>query len=85
MEAGERGLAHELAEFEPERSLIASALTYGDLTTSPDGHQIAPVDRLAKITNRYGTQSIVGRSIRRAHDELLADARTVQALLDDRT
>lgn len=84
-EAGERGLDNELAEFEPERSLIASALTYCDLTTSPDGHQIEPADRLAEITNRYGTESIVGRSIRRAYAALLADARTVRALLDERT
>lgn len=83
-EAGERGLANELAEFAPERSLIASALTYCDLTTSPEGHQIEPADRLAEITNRYGTESMVGRSIRRAHDALLADARTIRALLDER-
>ena|SRR5579884_866423 len=55
-EARERGLADELAEFGPERSLVASALTYCDLTTSPHGHQIESVNRLAEITSRYGTE-----------------------------
>jgi hypothetical protein len=67
IEAEERGLADDLRrEFaEPPRPL-ADALTFCDMTTSPDGHQVHVHRRLAEIHNRYGSGHVVSRSIRRA-------------------
>src|SRR5579859_6608910 len=45
IEAGERGLADVLAlEFKPPPEELASALTYCDMTTSPDG-EIVPAEK----------------------------------------
>src|SRR5712691_9090280 len=45
IEAGERGLAGVLhLEFEPAPHGLSSALTYCDMTTSPDG-ELVPVER----------------------------------------
>src|SRR5712691_7688295 len=45
IEAGERGLADLLnLEFEPAPHGLSSALTYCDMTTSPDG-ELVPVER----------------------------------------
>ena len=44
IEAGERGLADVLGlEFEPAPQVLSSALTYCDMTTSPDGEHV-PVE-----------------------------------------
>jgi len=41
IEAGERGLAEVLAlEFEPAPQELSDALTYCDMTTSPDGELV---------------------------------------------
>ncbi len=55
IEAEERGLADLLSlEFEPAPHVLSSALTYCDMTTSPEG-QLVPVERrLAEIQHRYG-------------------------------
>ena len=48
IEAGERGLADVLGlEFEPAPYVLASVLTYCDMTTSPDGELVTAVWRLA--------------------------------------
>lgn len=67
IEAEERGLAHLLREeFEPAPTPLADALTFCDMTTSPDGEPV-PVDRrLAEVHDRYGEGHLVSRSIRRA-------------------
>ena len=67
VEAEERGLAGILRrEFgAPPRSL-ADALTFCDMTTSPDGEQVHVHRRLAEIHDRYGSGHLVSRSIRRA-------------------
>ena len=67
IEAGERGLADVLAlEFEPAPDALASALTYCDMTTSPDGDHVPVEKRLAEIRDRYGSEHLVSRSIQRA-------------------
>ena len=67
IEAEERGPADILSrEFEPAPYVLSSALTYCDMTTSPDGEPV-PVDRrLAEIHGRDGQGHLVSRSIRRA-------------------
>ncbi len=67
IEAAERGLAGVLGrEFEPPPDVLGSALTFCDMTTSPDG-ELMPVERrLAEIHDRYGPGHLVSRSIQRA-------------------
>ena len=85
IEAEERGLAHVLTrEFVPPPRPLADALTFCDMTTSPDGEQVQVHRRLAEIHDRYGTGHLVSRSIRRATPLILeavgqVHARTVRA------
>jgi hypothetical protein len=80
IEAEERGLAdlliHEFAS--PPRSL-ADALTFCDMTTSPDGEPVHVNHRLAEIHDRYGTGHLVSRSIRRATPLILEAVGQVNA------
>ena len=67
IEAEERGLAHVLTrEFAPPPRPLADALTFCDMTTSPNGEHVHVHNRLAEIHDRYGTSHLVSRSIRRA-------------------
>ncbi|ROO51576.1 HD domain-containing protein [Micromonospora sp. Llam0] len=81
-EAEERGLRDELAvEFPQEQSLTADALWYADMTTGPDGHDVAVLDRLAEIEQRYGPDHLVTRFWVRARPTLLeAVGRTTDRL-----
>ena len=82
IEAGERGLADVLGlEFEPAPYALSSALTYCDMTTSPDGEPV-PVDRrLAEIHDRYGPGHLVSRSIQRATPMILRAVEQVQDIV----
>jgi hypothetical protein len=72
IEAEERGLADDLCrEFSPPPQPLADALTFCDMTTSPDGHQVHVHRRLAEIHDRYGSGHLVSRSIRRATPQIL--------------
>jgi putative nucleotidyltransferase with HDIG domain len=67
IEADERGLADLLRrEFDPAPQPLADALTFCDMTTSPDGQQVHVTLRLAEIHHRYGSGHLVSRSIHRA-------------------
>jgi len=67
IEAEERGLARVLTrEFAPPPQKLADALTFCDMTTSPDGQQVTVNRRLAEIHDRYGSGHLVSRSICRA-------------------
>jgi putative nucleotidyltransferase with HDIG domain len=67
IEADERGLAHVLTrEFAPPPQPLADALTFCDVTTSPDGEQVQVHHRLAEIYDRYGPDHLVSRTMRRA-------------------
>ena len=67
IEAEERGLAGILgSEFGPPPQSLADALTFCDMTTSPDGEQVHVHQRLTEIHDRYGSGHLVSRSIRRA-------------------
>lgn len=72
-EAEERGLAADLTdEFALESNGLVDALIYSDMTTTPNGERTTVEARLAEILNRYGSDSIVGRFIRRAQPEIHA-------------
>jgi putative nucleotidyltransferase with HDIG domain len=79
LEAEERGLREELEnEFELERPELVDALVFCDMTTTPDGKQTTPSERLDEIVKRYGPDTIVGRFIQRAAPEIHAAADRVQ-------
>jgi putative nucleotidyltransferase with HDIG domain len=79
IEAGERGLADVLdREFEPPPDALASALTFCDMTTSPDGEPVPVERRLAEIHHRYGAGHLVSRSIQRATPMILRAVEQVQ-------
>jgi HD domain len=70
-EAAERGLGRDLtAEFRPARRDLADALTYCDMTTSPDGQRLPVRQRLAEIRARYGPDDLVSRVIAQSAPEL---------------
>ena len=78
IEAGERGLADALnSEFEPAPYVLASVLTYCDMTTSPDGELVQAEQRLAEIQDRYGPGHLVTRSIQRATPMILGAVKQV--------
>jgi HD domain-containing protein len=80
IEAEERGLAHVLTrEFAPPPQALADALTFCDMTTSPDGDHVQVHNRLAEIHDRYGTGHLVSRSIRRATPLILEAVGQVKA------
>ncbi|MFI7043308.1 HD domain-containing protein [Streptosporangium sandarakinum] len=83
-EATERGLLDALnAEFGLERPELVTALTYADMTTSPDGLPLDVSDRLAEIHSRYGPEHLVSRSISNATPCITSAVRAVQEALAD--
>ena len=79
IEAGERGLADILSrEFESAPYVLASVLTFCDMTTSPDGELMPVEQRLAEIQHRYGPGHLVSRSIQRATPMILRAVEQVQ-------
>jgi hypothetical protein len=80
IEAEERGLARILThEFTPPPQHLADALTFCDMTTSPDGDQVQVTQRLAEIHDRYGSGHLVSRFIRRATPLILEAVSHVHA------
>jgi putative nucleotidyltransferase with HDIG domain len=78
IEARRWGLADELAaEFPEVDGLVADALVYCDMTTSPDGDPIDVEQRLAEIAARYGPGNLVSDSIAEARPRILESVRTV--------
>ncbi len=83
LEAEERGLQEQLAYEFPilDDELLTDALTYCDMTTTPDGTPTTPAERIGEITERYGPDSVVGRFIRRAEPRILAVASRIEDVL----
>jgi len=80
IEAEERGLADILTrEFAAPPQPLADALTFCDMTTSPDGEPVPVNHRLTEIHDRYGTGHLVSRSIRRATPLILEAVGQVNA------
>ena len=82
IEAEERGLADVLSrEFPAPVPVLADALVYCDMTTTPTGDAVDVHDRLSEIVERYGPHDVVTRFIRRAEPELVSSVvRTDQRL-----
>lgn len=79
LEAQQRNLGHVLArEFPPANRSLQDALTYCDMTTTPDGDPVAVASRLAEIRERYGPDHLVTRFIRRAEPQLVGAVKHVQ-------
>ena len=77
-EARERGLADALQEeFDRPPDLLLSALTYCDLTTSPDGTRVSPRERINEILARYADDHPVHRAVQPESANLLAIAENV--------
>jgi HD domain len=86
IEAGERGLAGQLArEFKPAPHDLADALIYCDMTTGPDGQRMSIEQRLADIRARYGPADLVTRAIARSAPQLEAATRRIACKLPAHT
>ncbi len=70
-----------LAEFPPEHSIVADALTYADMTTSPTGQPVTVEERLAGILERYPPSDPVHRAITLSAGQLRATVARVEARL----
>lgn len=82
IEARNRGLDDELAaEFEPVDGLLADALIYCDMTTTPDGKPIDVEARLSEILSRYGPGDVVTESIAEASPHIVGAARRIESSL----
>jgi predicted hydrolase (HD superfamily) len=85
VEAEKRGLDKELlAEFAPVDGLIADALTYCDMTTSPRGERVDVQVMLDEILERYGPGSVVAESIEQARPQIERSARVVETAMAQR-
>jgi hypothetical protein len=62
-EATLRGLDDYEAEFPYGASLLDTALTFCDLTTSPEGEPVSLKERVAEIVGRYGRDHITSRAV----------------------
>ncbi len=77
----EESMRNQLAdEFVPVGGLLADALTFCDMTTSPDGEPVEVEARLAEIVERYGPGHTVTRAITLARPEILRAVGAVRAL-----
>ncbi len=70
-----------LAEFPPEESIVADALTFADMTTSPTGQPVTVEERLAEILDRYPPTDPVHRAIMESSEQLRAAVARVEARL----
>ncbi len=70
-----------LAEFPPEKSVVADALTFADMTTSPTGQPVTVEERLAEILERYPPTDPVHRAISESSEQLRAAVARVEARL----
>jgi hypothetical protein len=82
IEGRNRGLSQQLlSEFPPVESLLPDAITYADMTTTPDGEPVEVEQRLAEILSRYGDGDLVAESIREASPLIINSVRVVTAAL----
>jgi putative nucleotidyltransferase with HDIG domain len=79
-EAAELGLGEELARFAPPPRLLENAITYCDLSTTPDGGEVHPAERLDEVLHRYGPDHVVFRAVSAARPHMLASVAHIEAL-----
>jgi putative nucleotidyltransferase with HDIG domain len=78
IEARRRGLAAKLAaEFPIVDGLVADALVYCDMTTSPDGAAVSVEERLSEIEARYGRGNLIAVSIAEAAPKIFQSVRNM--------
>jgi putative nucleotidyltransferase with HDIG domain len=84
VEAEERGMGRELAEFGPpdRHARLLSVLTAADMTTGPDGDPMSATARIAEILSRYAVDDVVYRAVSRSGGSLIA---TSDQVLTERT
>lgn len=83
--AAELGLADGLArEFPGPPGDLAGALTYCDMTTSPDGEPVPVGQRLAEICARYGPGYAVTRTITKSAPQITMAVQRVSDRIADR-
>jgi len=83
LEAEERDLAGLLMrEFPSTDSKLNDALSFCDMTTTPDGGLTAVQDRLAEIRGRYGPCSVVTRFTHRAEPLLVSSVQRISCRLE---
>jgi hypothetical protein len=80
-EARLRGLGDQLGQFQRERSEVADALTYCDVTTAPDGSMIDLEDRFADVEDRRDADDPVVVSLRLARPEIERAVDAIETLL----
>ncbi|GAA0577108.1 HDIG domain-containing protein [Paractinoplanes ferrugineus] len=82
IEGRNRGLGDQLSdEFPPVGGVISDAITYADMTTTPDGEPIEVEQRLAEILDRYGPDHLVARSISEAGPLIIGSVQRIRAAL----
>ena len=82
IEARNRGLHAELeTEFPPVGGLLADALTFCDMSTTPDGELTEAKDRLAEILERYGDGTLVFDTMTEASPIIFEAVGRVSALM----
>jgi len=82
IEGRNRGLSDQLtAEFPPVEGLLADAITYADMTTTPDGSPVEVEQRLAEILTRYGEGDLVAESIREASPLIIKSVQLITGKL----
>lgn len=82
IEARNRGMLTELEqEFPPIDGLLADALTYCDMSTTPDGHLTPVNDRLTEILDRYGVGTLVFDTMTEASAFIFEATDRVSALI----
>jgi HD domain-containing protein len=84
LEAAMRRLDWQLEmEFARHTADLHDALTYCDMTTSPDGVVVTVEARLAEIVERYGADHLIGRFVAVAGPELRTAVRLVGSALGE--
>jgi hypothetical protein len=78
-EARLRGLGDQLAQFDRERSDVADALTYCDVTTASDGSVVGIDERLADVEGRRDAGDPVVVALRIAWPEIQRAVNAVEA------
>ncbi|MFD7052022.1 HD domain-containing protein [Streptomyces mirabilis] len=84
-EAAELGLSDAFKDFTPVPQSLVDAITYCDLSSSPDGHAVDPSARLEEVLNRYGPDHVVFRAVSAARSELLKMVQRVRTRVDTAT
>lgn len=84
-EAAELGLSEALDSFMPVPGHLVDAITYCDLSSSPDGHPVQPEARLEEVLDRYGPGHVVFRAVSAARPDLIRMVERVRERLSAAT